>query len=318
MNKEIIETKISVIVPVYGVEKWVGRCVESLMEQTLAGYEVIFVDDCTLDGSIEAIKETLSHYNRPDVDVSIMCNPKNIGVNPSREAGLRKAHGEYVLFVDSDDYLEEDALESLYDSVKENDLDISYCDWAYVEEGIKTVSIYGCEPRKNSHITHLLRIRSGAGSLCNKLVRRSLFDGVVFPSNHFIEDWAVVMQLTLRATTFGYVERPLYNYRQHADSVCKKLDEASCERKRMAAVENVQLAEGLLSANGLLSKFEFDLMCCKILVRGLYERELTATRVGRRQWFKIFPGIGRKYIMSRQVSFRFRMGYLLKCVRMWI
>ena len=119
--------KVSVIVPVYGVENFVGRCFRSLMEQTLQDVEFIVVDDCTPDMSIGVIRNVMKDY--PGRDVQIVSHNENKGLPSARNTGLAMAKGEYVFHCDSDDFVEPDMLETLYDEAKRKDADIVWCDW---------------------------------------------------------------------------------------------------------------------------------------------------------------------------------------------
>lgn len=114
------EKTISVILPVYNVEPWIGDCIESLKKQNLDGLEFIFVDDCGTDGSIKAVETWAAEDDR----VVILRNEHNIGSGPSRNRGIEAAEGEYLSFIDPDDYISDDYYMTLFRLAKEKDLDI--------------------------------------------------------------------------------------------------------------------------------------------------------------------------------------------------
>lgn len=121
--------KVSVIVPVYGVEKFVGRCIYSLMRQTLDCIEYIIVDDCTPDSSMNIIKSVVESYqNRKDC-VKYIKHNINRGLPSARNTGLQAATGKYVFHCDSDDFVEPDMLEQLYNKAEKEQADIVWCDW---------------------------------------------------------------------------------------------------------------------------------------------------------------------------------------------
>ena len=125
-NKQYTENqlpKVSVIVPIYGVEKYIERCAVSLMEQTLDGIEYIFVDDATPDGSMNVLGNVLQRYTTRSGFVRIARHEINKGLPAARNTGLVLASGEYVFHCDSDDYLEPEMLEKMYVAAKENDAD---------------------------------------------------------------------------------------------------------------------------------------------------------------------------------------------------
>lgn len=115
--------KVSVIIPVYNAEKYLVKCLDSVVNQTLTDIEIIILNDGSIDKSEDIIKE----YQKKDKRIIYMSH-KNIGVGLTRNKGLEKATGEYLSFVDNDDYLELDMLEILYKKAKKNDLDIMCCE----------------------------------------------------------------------------------------------------------------------------------------------------------------------------------------------
>lgn len=116
--------KISIVVPVYNVEKYLRKCLDSLVSQSLSDIEIICVDDCSTDGSAELLKE----YAASDKRVRFVCNSVNRSVLQARKTGVVLSRGEYIMFVDSDDSIEHDACEELYDLIKGNQADILHFD----------------------------------------------------------------------------------------------------------------------------------------------------------------------------------------------
>ena len=121
--------KVSVIIPVYGVEKYIERCARSLFEQTLDDIEYIFVDDCTPDRSIEILKTVLEEYPNRIPQTRILRNEHNLGAAGSKDAGMKIATGEYLMFVDSDDWIDSDGVQRMYEFASREEVDISYCNF---------------------------------------------------------------------------------------------------------------------------------------------------------------------------------------------
>ena len=111
--------KVSVVVPVYNQEKYLERCLDSILAQTLKEIEIILVDD----GSTDATPQILNRYQQQDERITVL-HQQNLYAGVARNNGLKSAQGEYVIFWDSDDYFPEDALEALYDEIKKQDADI--------------------------------------------------------------------------------------------------------------------------------------------------------------------------------------------------
>lgn len=122
--------KISVIIPIYNVERFITRCAISLMKQTLKeDVEFIFVDDATPDRSIDLLQEVINQYPERRNQVRLIRHAKNKGLPAARNSGLKVAVGEYIFHCDSDDWLELDMLETLYDVAVKKQADIVWCDW---------------------------------------------------------------------------------------------------------------------------------------------------------------------------------------------
>ena len=120
--------KVSVIVPVYNVAKWIERCARSLFEQTLEDMEFIFVDDASPDESISILKRVMLDYPRRACQVNIVTHEANLGSSYARNTGMTVAKGEYIAYCDSDDWVSNDMYASLYEEAKRSDADICYCD----------------------------------------------------------------------------------------------------------------------------------------------------------------------------------------------
>ncbi len=120
---------ISVIIPVYRVEAYIERCVRSLMEQTLDEVEYIFVDDCSPDKSVSVLERVLKDYPLRQGQTHILRHATNRGLPAARNTGLDAAIGDYIFHCDSDDYLETDALQAMYDTAQKANAEIVYSDW---------------------------------------------------------------------------------------------------------------------------------------------------------------------------------------------
>ena len=132
---------VSVIVPIYNVEKFIARCVKSLMEQSLDRVEYIFIDDATPDNSIVILKEVLSYYPQRSLHCQIIKHEKNNGLPAARNTGLSLAKGQYIFHCDSDDFVEHDMLKFMYEKAVETQADIVWSDW-YLSYGTKERYMY--------------------------------------------------------------------------------------------------------------------------------------------------------------------------------
>lgn len=206
--------KVSIIVPIYNVEKYLRTCLDSLVNQTLQDIEIILINDASPDNSYLIMQEYEAAY--PQL-VKCIYLKENLCQGGARNRGLDIAQGEYVLFVDSDDWVDLSICEKLYAKAKEGDYDIVGCDYYKVKEktGVKTwFSLYykpqtgKLDTRKRASLVMLYPIPWA------KLIRRNLImnNRLFFPEHVKYEDSAVVPLYFLYANSLGYVEEPLYNY----------------------------------------------------------------------------------------------------------
>ena len=165
--------KISVCIPVYGVDNYIEQCARSLFEQTMQeGIEFIFVNDCTPDRSIEILKQVLEEYPRRKDQVKILHHDQNKGLVAARNTALQIARGDYIIHCDPDDWVELDMYETMYNEAVKNDADMVYCGAQrhYDDRSIPIPAGTGETPTQ-----HLEEIFRGCfPSLCNHLYRQEI------------------------------------------------------------------------------------------------------------------------------------------------
>lgn len=217
--------KISIIVPVYKVEQYLERCVNSLTNQTYKNIEIILVDD----GSPDQCPQMCDGYAGEDSRIKVI-HKKNGGLSDARNAGLDAATGEYIAFVDSDDWVEPDFIEQLYVNAKKEDADISIigCTLVWDDGRRKPVSndkgYYVFDNEKA--IREMLAQRKFGCMVCQKMYRKQIFDTVRFPVGKLYEDVAVSMPTFLKARKVVFSGNHGYNYYQRNDSIVNsKFDE---------------------------------------------------------------------------------------------
>ena len=177
--------KVSIIVPIYNVEKYIEKCASSLFQQTYKNVEYIFVDDCGGDNSIK-ILERLVEEKYPELkdNILIIPNEKNLGPSKSRLEGIKKAKGEYILFVDSDDWIEKNTLDILIKRAEEKGADLIYYNFffEYADEvEIMRYKDYGND--KELFIKDLINNRSH-NAIWSKFAKKDLYtaEGFFFPN----------------------------------------------------------------------------------------------------------------------------------------
>ena len=205
--------KVSVIVPIYKVEQFIGRCVKSLLEQTLCEVEYIFVDDASPDRSIEILQHVIAQCPNRQPDIKLITHKQNQGLPAARNTGLAEASGEYIFHCDSDDYMELDMLESLYNKAKECDADVVWCDFFLSFEKSER---YMKQPEYATSLDALKAMLSGAMkyNVWNKLVKRSLYVGnkISFPTGYGMGEDMTMIMLFAKAHRVAYVPCAYYHY----------------------------------------------------------------------------------------------------------
>lgn len=193
--------KVSVIVPVYKVEQYLPKCVDSLVGQTLQELEIILVNDGSPDNSQQIIDEYKLRY--PEKIRSLIID--NGGQGRARNFGIDIAEGEYIGFVDSDDWVDPEMFETLYNAAVAADADVSICD---------AMGMYpdGKEEYMSARYEAKRPLRA-AGSCFDKLYRRSLLEGIRFPVGLWYEDLSFSAKALLSAKSVAYTQKPLYRYR---------------------------------------------------------------------------------------------------------
>lgn len=207
-----MEELISTIVPVYKVEAYLTRCVDSILSQSYSNLEIILVDD----GSPDSCPAICDAYVKKDPRIRVIHKP-NGGLSDARNAGMDIAHGKYFTFIDSDDYVTPDYIQALYTAAKRDDADISIVGMKRVfegdssSEGYKEEYIDCCYDTKAA-IRELLTMGQISQEACGKLYKAEIFHGIRFPVGELYEDLAIMYQLFLRAERVAYSSRQLYRY----------------------------------------------------------------------------------------------------------
>lgn len=214
---------ISIIVPVYNVDKYLTKCLDSLLEQTLTNIEIVCINDASTDNSLSILYK----YAKQDGRLKVINLKENKRQGGARNEGLKVASGEFVGFVDSDDWVDVEMFKCLYNKAKEEKADICVCDYykthsTYIEE-CKTFedSIFNLNEYQKKK-----RIIIEGGHLCCALIKRSLImnNHLFFPEGVIYEDNAVGGAMFLCANKIVKVCRPLYYYRQNNVSTTRSIN----------------------------------------------------------------------------------------------
>lgn len=233
--------KVSIIVPVYGVEKYIERCACSLFEQTLDDLEFIFVDDSSPDDSIEKLQTLILKYPNRIPQVRIIRHDVNRGLPAARQTGISVASGDYIIHCDSDDWIDLDLCETLYLKASENSLDVVIYNYK-TTDGSNILSVYsGGHSHDRDFCINAMMHQQMWWSLCNKMFKRSLYENeIVYPKDGMGEDMCLCLQLFFYCSKIDYVDKYYYYY-SNSTSIIQNKSEENCLSKFLQINRNVDI-----------------------------------------------------------------------------
>ncbi|MDY3001340.1 MAG: glycosyltransferase [Romboutsia timonensis] len=239
---------LSIIIPIYNVEKYLTKCIESVINQTYKNLEIILVNDGSTDNS----KDIINKYSLIDSRIKVI-NKKNGGLSDARNVGIEIAKGDYIAFLDSDDWVELNMYEKLYSYIKQENADIAQCSYQKVYN----------EEVNNQKIKEEIKLISGKDSLYNlsgknagktvvvwnKIYKRELFNDIRFPKGKYHEDEFTTYKVLYKANKIVDLNLPLVYYRQRDGSITnskfniKRLDALEAFNERLAFYKEKNLDE---------------------------------------------------------------------------
>lgn len=237
---------VSIIVPVYKVERYLNRCVSTIINQSYANLEVILVDD----GSPDKCPQLCDEWALQDSRIKVV-HKKNGGLSDARNEGLRKSSGKYICFVDSDDYISTKFVETLYELIHEYNTDMS----AVSHKNVFSEELESCENTNHKEITTVFEGEEAIRQLFfndtfanyawNKMYKRELFENISFPVGRKMEDLGTTYKLLLNANKIAYSTKVLYYYFQREDSILHKVnldfyrDKFELSRERYEKIQDI-------------------------------------------------------------------------------
>mgnify|MGYP000295399446 FL=1 len=236
MSKE----KISIVIPCYNVEKYVEKCIKSIMNQTYSELEVIVIDDKSTDGTYDVLLKLKKEYNDRFI---LLQNEKNSGLAYTRNFGVKKATGKYIGFIDSDDYVAPDYYEVLAEKILNDKSDLVVNDIQLVDESGNNIGnvVKSCildEVSKVSIIDNGL-----AASACNKLLRKDLLLKYPFLEGKINEDVASIIPIIVHSDKISYTDKAVYNYVQRHNSI----QNSKFSEKRFDMFDSIKVCLGRIS-----------------------------------------------------------------------
>lgn len=248
---------VSYIVPVFNTEKFIGRCVRSLMDQTYPNVDYIFVDNASTDGSVAILREVIARYPNRQPRVKIIENSINLGSATARNQGLDAAVGDYVMFADSDDYVDSDYVEVMVAEAERTKADIVYCDFfeTYEDDDRLMRQDFGVD---SIECACYMLSRAMHGSTWNKNFLRKflLHAGQKFVDGaDLFEDVGWNVRLMACNPKLAYVPKAFYHYvKYNPHSIIQSMSDSSYSRSRcLQRIKNVDVACRFLEDKSMMS-----------------------------------------------------------------
>ena len=235
---------VSVLIPVYQVEDFIERCARSVFEQTYQNIECVFVDDGSNDSSIDILNIIINDYPSLKDRIHIIHHHENRGLAAARNTAINSCHGDFVMHVDSDDWLEPDAAELLVRRQQETDADIIYTRGNYLDnQGSVKIDCRGWSTDRESLLANILQ---DIATMCiwSKLIRRSLYtdhDIIINELGSYYEDYQSLSQLVYYSKTIACLDAYIYHYdRANPHSiVTNALHSMEIQRQGLRSIQSV-------------------------------------------------------------------------------
>lgn len=261
--------KVSVIVPIYGVEKYIERCARSLFEQSLDDMEFIFIDDCTPDNSITILYRIIEEYRlrfaENNWEVKIERMPTNSGLPAVRKHGIQLAKGDYIIHCDSDDWVSPNMYQMMYRKAIEEKADVVVCDYA-VSDGNRILSTQiGCHSLGKEGFIRDLLFQRNSWSLCNKLFKRTACykENIEYPTGAMGEDMGLAIQLLFNGESITYLPQTLYFYYYNVDSISHVVNVEKRLANFMQNRENTSIVVRCIERRGKTNDYKSEIFMLK-------------------------------------------------------
>lgn len=293
INEYNVMPRLSVIVPIYNVSAFIGRCARSLFSQTLKDIEYIFVDDCSPDDSVSILQTILNDCPERINQVRIIRHDKNMGLAQARRTGFLAAESLYVAHCDSDDWVHPEMYERMLSYAEEGEFDMVWCDY-YDSDGKNHYHCpQNCKSEKRVLLENYLSLGMMA-SIWNRVYKRDLqtLESFVYPAGDMTEDLVATVQLVLKSERIGYLPEPLYYYYYNSDSICRATSEKKVVKKYEEIIRNTEIVLSILEKAGLSSSLSESIVCKKFLCKEILVPLLKKAEY-RKLWIDTYPEVNR-------------------------
>ena len=313
--------KISVIIPVYGVEKYIERCVESLFKQTLDDIEFIFVNDCTPDSSMDILNRTINKYQsiiaKKNYVIRIEKMLMNSGLAAVRKHGIQLATGDYIINCDSDDWVDIHMYEKMYNHAVYNDSDLVICDYIIsdIDKNVEKIINKNINGLSKEVIFKKCLLSSTLNTIWTSLAKRNLYEEMFFPVGDMSEDKTIMTQLVWKAKNISYFPEALYHYFMSNGSIVRTVNKEANIRKFRQLMDNKSVLLSFLKKENIkIPQKQID----AFLFRGKigYIESYFDDIECRKLWSETYPISVYNVIFNPYINIKLRFKYFLTIVKL--
>ncbi len=286
--------KLSVIVAVYNTEKYLEKCLESLLNQTYKNIELIVINDCSTDNSLRILKQYAKKYS----NIVLVENEKNRGLSYSRNTGLDHATGDYIGYIDSDDYIDSTYYENIMEKIVSENADMAITDMkiVYEDSSYPDHITKGCD----GELTKLNFIKNGlAASACNKVFKKEIISKYRFAEGKLNEDLAVIIPSIVEANKIVYVPDNYYYYVQRGGSI----QNSGFSDKRFDIFYGVELTLERIKKCKNYDKISQAIIYEQLIVLLIYVIPKEKNLIRRYQILRKFDRLSQKYEIRQNIYF---------------
>lgn len=295
---------VSIIIPVYNVQQYLSMCLDSVIAQTYKNIEIIIINDGSTDNSLDIIDQYKAIY--PEL---IVINQENQGLSSARNAGLDIATGEYVAFVDSDDFLEVDYIEKMYKLCMEENSDLCICSYKNyydINHTFRNNIININQDFSKENILRKVATEEIKLFACNKLFKRDLLikNNIRFEIGKYYEDMYPIFKSIINASSISIIPTPLYNYRIRENSITTSISNKHINDflEAMQMIENDWLIDRPSSSDIDLFMFNYRISLFRLNVR--FEKYSIKKSYSQNysKYINLFKGVN--YLIKELIEFK--------------
>lgn len=295
--------KVSFVVGIYNTAQYIEQCVRSLAEQTLEDIEIVLVNDATPDESMAIVEKTLADYPQRRHQVQIVTHERNLGIAKTRWDGFSASKGNFIIFIDSDDFADKRMAELLYKKAVDSSVDLVICGF-YRYDGTKatpdTIVPQGSIGTGENIRDDIINRRVSPFIWCRLICRKVLEDQrFLWPEENLGEDTVIGAQAVYYAHSISYVDKPLYYYRYNRDSVTKRRDEKSILNNFNSFKKNVEIYIQFLEQEGMTEKYGRGVVINKLRLKNRV-LPLTGNPRYRKLWWDTYPEINKVLLFGNK------------------